>query len=140
MLYRSKEISPATKAICGLRQVGFGIDAASSERLRHRNGGKLERCNGEGLDIFLSPKFPINIAMESIQKGVQGLDIFLSQQFPINIAIWSKSPSKVYKKAFRHQNREKFDAWCNGKAWIAVSIYISTNARKPSNMEVLVCT
>ena len=38
----------ATKAICGLRQVGFGIDAASSERLRHRNGGKLdEGCNGD---------------------------------------------------------------------------------------------
>ena len=40
--------SMATKAICGLRQVGFGIDAASSERLRHRNGGKLdEGCNGD---------------------------------------------------------------------------------------------
>ena len=42
--------SMATKPICGLRQVGFGIDAAGSERIRHRNGGKL----GEGCNAWIS--------------------------------------------------------------------------------------
>ena len=41
----------ATKAICGLRQVGFGIDAASSEELRQRNGGKLEPRDATDISV-----------------------------------------------------------------------------------------
>ena len=43
--------SMATKAICGLRQVGFGIDAASSEELRQRNGGKLEPRDATDISV-----------------------------------------------------------------------------------------
>ena len=87
--------SMATKAICGLRQVGFGIDAASSERLRHRNGGKLdEGCNGDRGLRYLSLTTVSN-------KDCEG----------------AKAPQKV----LRHQNREKFGEGCIGGAQISVS-------------------
>ena len=96
----------ATKAICGLRQVGFGIDAASSEELRQRNGGKLEARDATDISVsHHSFQFPIKIATEqkspkSIQKGAQTLesrkveremqrrvlDIRLSPWFPISVS------------------------------------------------------
>ena len=90
--------SMATKAICGLRQVGFGIDAASSERLRHRNGGKLdEGCNGDRGLRYLSLTTVSNKDRKVPQKYPRSSDARIKKS-------WARDATKGLRYRISHHS------------------------------------